>query len=700
MIDQMPGDIFTAGQILNNTYEILGVLGRGGTGEVYLARNQIVGRQVAIKALNSQFSDNDDYLELMKREEEMRDIVHDAVVRYSECSRSDQGHVFLVMEFVDGVSLNDLMMERRLDEKELLIIAHRVLEGLVPVHKHQIVHRDLSPDNIILRDGDPERATIIDFGIAKDTSAGARTIVGNDFAGKYEYAAPEQLDGHSEYRTDLYALGASLLAAYRREIPFLGATPGEIIRRKQEPLDTEGVRPPLREFIDWLSAPKLEDRPLDAADALQRLSTRYLKAPTVRKRRDRPDNKKKARGLKWLAVPVLACAAGAGLWVTGLLGPLFQDPLPVVSPYEFTARVDRDGTAELSGFMPDLQSVDQISSVFATVADGSDINAALELADGVPSPDWPSLMQDLLGLAQGLEDWQLEVSDMSAEFSAITQNGAARAELEAALAAFSDANGLTIKQNLVAGPAVLPVPQVQEMLTNLATCGPFSVTPNPSGSYALYDTITVTGDIANAADEAALLNALAPQIGDRKLRLETVTLNEDLCAIRNVLPDAPSANLSIWLGDGGTGEPVLSGIYTTHQNPIVEVHVPSTLNDGSLWVMVVDNTGKVFHVLPNVNNAKHDIASLGQVKNGVRQVRVLHSVAEFQADNSKLAMRVDPTSYGKSEVVAVLTRSDLFDLRRPRDESVTSVAEALADAFVGKEDDLIGVARRIIDARP
>ena len=109
MLDPMPGDIFRPGQVLNNTYEIEGVIGRGGTGEAYRARNQISGRTVAIKALNRQFSGNDDYIALMRREEQMRDIVHDAVVRYSECSRSDQGQVFLVMDYVAGPSISDVM---------------------------------------------------------------------------------------------------------------------------------------------------------------------------------------------------------------------------------------------------------------------------------------------------------------------------------------------------------------------------------------------------------------------------------------------------------------------------------------------------------------------------------------------------------------------------------------------------------------
>ena len=330
MTTPLPGDIFKVGQVLNNTYIIDKILGRGGTGEVYRARNKITERLVAVKALNRQFSGNADYIELMKREEEMRAIQHPAVVRYTECSMSDDDHVFLVMDYVEGKPLSDIMANRRMDPRELLIIGHSVAEGLVATHDKGIIHRDLSPDNIILRGGEPANATIIDFGIAKDTAVGARTIVGSEFAGKYEYSAPEQLDGHVDPQSDLYALGATLLAAFRGETPFIGATPGEIVRRKQAPLDTDGVPEPLRQIVEALTDPDPKNRPQDAAALATQISG-LLKPTTKGANRDADRPQKPNR------LPVIIAGLGvvglAVAWFAGAFDRFMTPPLPNADPY-------------------------------------------------------------------------------------------------------------------------------------------------------------------------------------------------------------------------------------------------------------------------------------------------------------------------------------------------------------------------------
>lgn len=695
MIDPLPSDMFRPGQVLNNTYEIQGVLGRGGTGEVYLARNQITGRSFAIKALNARFSGNDDYLELMKREEEMRSIVNDAVVRYADCSKADTGQVFLVMDYIDGPSLNDVMFERRPTDRELMIIVHRVLEGLEATHAQGIVHRDLSPDNIILRGGEAERATIIDFGIAKDTSADARTIVGNDFAGKYEFAAPEQLDGRSEFRTDFYALGASILAAAKGEIPDVGTTPGEIIRRKQQPLDTSRLQEPLKGVIDWLSAPKLEDRPASARDALKRLDA-VLK-PETKARKDRDENGgKRAKGL----ITTLVLGLTAGAVAVGYIlykDRLFPPPLPIASPYSVAASFT-GGELTLAANAPDAETGNALNTAASRIAGTALKTSEIELAQGMPSPDWPGKIEELLALSARLEEWQLKVEDTQASLTGLAPNTSLRDDLQTRINEWQQMSGFSVRTDLTAGPVTLTAQQIQELIAPLTTCGPLNQAAGLEATYKLGDPITLSGDVEQPEDSTIIREFLKPQIGDRDLRLDITVLNPDLCAIRAVLPPTPAEALSIRLADGASGETSLSGVFHTGENPVVDIRIPAS-TEGSLWVMVVDNTGKVFHVLPNISRTEHDLSRLGTINNGLRDIRVLWSIPEFQQDNSRLAMQVTEGDYGKSEVIAILSRTPLFDMRRPRDESVSSVSEALAEALQGRETDIIGFASRIIEAR-
>ena len=193
MAESRRSDIFKPGDLLNSTYRIENVLGRGGTSEVYKARNEVSGRFIAIKALKSEFSGDEGFLTLMRREEEIREIRHDAIVRYSENHRTPSGLIYLVMDYVEGPALDAKMKQGGMSAPDLVEVCRRVADGLKVAHGRRIIHRDLSPDNIILRGGVPSEAVIIDFGIAKDANPGAQTIVGNEFAGKYAYAAPEQL---------------------------------------------------------------------------------------------------------------------------------------------------------------------------------------------------------------------------------------------------------------------------------------------------------------------------------------------------------------------------------------------------------------------------------------------------------------------------------------------------------------------------
>lgn len=704
MIDPLPSDIFRQGQVLNNTYEIEGLLGRGGTGEVYRARNNITGRIVAIKGLSIQFSGNDDYIELVKREEQMRDIRDDAVVRYTECSRSDQGQVFLVMDFIDGPSMSDIIQTRRMDPKELLIVAHRIAEGLVAAHGKGIVHRDLSPDNVVLRGGSPEKATIIDFGIAKDTAAGARTIVGNEFAGKYEYAAPEQLDGKAEKRSDFYALGATLLACYRGQIPFSGSTPGEIVRRKQMPLDSTGVPEPLKGLVDWLTAVDMAQRPARAEDILARISG-YLRPVTDRRDRPAPRTVQPAkpgrRSRRWLLLPVLLGGGLAAAWFAGLFDRFLVQPLPTASPYVLSAGVAEDGTATLSGHAPDEGTAAMLAQAFAAVSGQNPPAGALTLAQGMPAPAWATDAAGLLAAVTGLADWRVDISDQNArvEGLAATRDGAKA--VAAAIRDWIATSAITPTLSIAVGPRLLPVEQVAGIAAPFATCGPLTQIKAPGESYALGDTIALAGSIASTKDGGALQAAMEAAAGDRKVRIDAIALNEVLCAVHQVLPAVPAKGQSIWMGYGDTGKVNPSGVFHVGDNPIVEVQLPATITEGFLWVVLINDTGgNVFNLLPKLGQEEHAIARIGTVADGIRRVPVIHSIADFKADPDQIAFTVTPADVGRAEIIAIVTKTPLFGVRRPRDESVASFAEALDAISAQEPENILSIATRLLDSRP
>ena len=195
-------------------------------------------------------------------------------------------------------------------------------------------------------------------------------------------------------------------------------------------------------------------------------------------------------------------------------------------------------------------------------------------------------------------------------------------------------------------------------------------------------------------------DALAPMIGARTLRLDVTILNKDLCTIRKVLPPVGEGDTLIWFGDGATGEVNLSGIFHAGDNPVVEVLVPPDLTGLSLWVLVVDNTNQVFSLLPNEKQAEHDIQDIGTVSDGVRRIRVLGSLADLQTGKSVFSITVDASNFGKSEIIAILSRTPLFETRLPETLSVGGLADELASAVARNPGNIVSIASRVIDARP
>ena len=194
-----PGSAHGAGQlaigsILAHTFEIVRFIRAGGMGEVYEARHLVDGSRLAVKFIRPDLVGDERIRAMFVREAGiLRRIRDDAVVSYEGLLQDEQGRSFLAMSYVDGPSLAERAQIRPLGTDEAMRLLTRLARGLARVHAEGTFHRDLSPDNILLPDGDLDRAVIIDFGIAKLAEPQAGTLVGGDIAGKASYMSPEQL---------------------------------------------------------------------------------------------------------------------------------------------------------------------------------------------------------------------------------------------------------------------------------------------------------------------------------------------------------------------------------------------------------------------------------------------------------------------------------------------------------------------------
>ena len=156
------------------------------------------------------------------------------------------GRPYLAMEFVDGELLLDVMHHGPMSTADVRKLCHRLASGLSAVHEAGAVHRDLSPDNIILPGGKVELAKIIDFGIARSATIGGETLIGGGFAGKYNYVSPEQLGlfgGDVKEASDIYSLGLVLAAAMRGGPLEMAGSQLEVVEKRRTVPDLVQHRP-------------------------------------------------------------------------------------------------------------------------------------------------------------------------------------------------------------------------------------------------------------------------------------------------------------------------------------------------------------------------------------------------------------------------------------------------------------------------
>ncbi|MEO8461123.1 MAG: serine/threonine-protein kinase, partial [Dokdonella sp.] len=296
-----------AGDVLANRFRIESLLGVGGYGVVYRARDLTLNVDVAVKLLRPELARRPEAFERFRDELLLARQVSSAhVVRIHDIAVHD-GYAFISMDFVDGESLEHrLLRTGKLPVDDAISITHGLLEGLAAAHQREVIHRDMKPANVLLDSNG--QAFITDFGVARSLAATAVTRTGS-IVGTPEYLSPEQARGETvDARSDLYAVGLMLYEMLTGALPFSGGTPAEtVIQRIVRPPPSlakacPALPPWLHAFSDRLLKTNPGHRFATAKAALHALETRHVPRLPVNRR------------LILLSLLLLALIAGGGAW--------------------------------------------------------------------------------------------------------------------------------------------------------------------------------------------------------------------------------------------------------------------------------------------------------------------------------------------------------------------------------------------------
>ncbi|MDQ3256304.1 MAG: serine/threonine-protein kinase, partial [Acidobacteriota bacterium] len=244
-----------AGQKIGH-YTITSLLGAGGMGEVYLAKDIKLARQVAVKILNEKFSRDESNLQRFIREAKAASALnHPNILVIHEIGESDDSH-YIVSEFIEGKTLREILKEKPLKLSEVLDISIPIADALCTAHSSNIIHRDIKPENIMVR---PDGVVkVLDFGLAKLVEQQNRSIFGSEestvqqsqtahgvILGTVRYMSPEQAGGKRvDARTDIFSFGILLYEMVTGQQPFTGETVSHTIVAilEKEP-------PPVSQFV-------------------------------------------------------------------------------------------------------------------------------------------------------------------------------------------------------------------------------------------------------------------------------------------------------------------------------------------------------------------------------------------------------------------------------------------------------------------
>lgn len=209
------------GSFVADRYEILEKIGAGGMSDVYKAKDQVLGRYVAVKVLKQEFAEDVNFVTKFHTEaQSAAGLQHPNIVNIYDVGSEDHMH-YIVMEYVEGITLKTYIEKKgQLNYKEAISIAIQVARGIESAHNNNIVHRDIKPQNIMI--SNEGKVKVTDFGIAR---AATSNTIHSDVMGSVHYTSPEQArNGFVDGKSDIYSLGIVMYEMVTGRVPFDGDT--------------------------------------------------------------------------------------------------------------------------------------------------------------------------------------------------------------------------------------------------------------------------------------------------------------------------------------------------------------------------------------------------------------------------------------------------------------------------------------------
>ncbi len=230
------------GSFIADRYEILEKIGAGGMSDVYKAKDQVLGRFVAVKVLKPEFAEDVNFVTKFHTEaQSAAGLQHPNIVNIYDVGSEEHMH-FIVMEYVEGITLKTYIEKKgQLNYKEAISIAIQVARGIEAAHNNNIVHRDIKPQNIMI--SHEGKVKVTDFGIAR---AATSNTIHSDVMGSVHYTSPEQArNGFVDGKSDIYSLGIVMYEMVTGRVPFDGDTTVSIaIQHLQEEMVAPSVYAP------------------------------------------------------------------------------------------------------------------------------------------------------------------------------------------------------------------------------------------------------------------------------------------------------------------------------------------------------------------------------------------------------------------------------------------------------------------------